>query len=218
MSFQLSAYRDRLSYQILLLGGACALVSLLLVAGNELTLPRIGDHLVADKLAMLAQVLPASAYNNNPLEHSEEQASPQLAEPVVLMQATRDEQLQANILQLIVPGWGGPLNMIMAVNPAGEVLGVRVISHKETPGLADKIERAKSDWITGFEGHSLANTSAQQWKVKKDGGEFDQFTGATITPRAVVRGVHEGLLIQQQWQQKGQPSTSQPPTGASSHD
>ena len=202
MSFDISHYRDRLGYQILLLGGSCALVSLLLIAGNELTLPRIGDHLVADKLAMLAQVAPASLYNNNPLDSSEEHTTPALAEPVVLMQATRDERLQANILQLIVPGWGGPLNMIMAVNPAGEVMGVRVISHKETPGLADKIERAKSDWITRFEGKSLTNTSEQQWKVKKDGGEFDQFTGATITPRAVVRGVHEGLLIHQQWQQQ----------------
>jgi len=72
-------------------------------------------------------------------------------------------------------------------------MGVRVIQHAETPGLGDKIEARKTDWIKRFTGLSLGNRTEAQWKVKKDGGEFDQFSGATITPRAVVRAVHKGL-------------------------
>ena len=76
----------------------------------------------------------------------------------------------------------------------GEILGTRVLAHAETPGLGDKIEINKADWITHFNGHSLSNTEAHQWAVKKDGGLFDQFSGATITPRAVVTAVHQALL------------------------
>ncbi|MCW8923886.1 MAG: RnfABCDGE type electron transport complex subunit G, partial [Gammaproteobacteria bacterium] len=72
--------------------------------------------------------------------------------------------------------------------------GVRVVKHRETPGLGDGIEAKRSDWILGFNGKSLNNLSEKQWKVKRDGGEFDQFTGATITPRAVVKAVHAALL------------------------
>ena len=72
---------------------------------------------------------------------------------------------------------------------------MRVIEHKETPGLGDGIDLARSPWILDFNGKSLENTSAQQWHVKKDGGEFDAFTGATITPRGVVRGVYESLQL-----------------------
>lgn len=72
---------------------------------------------------------------------------------------------------------------------------MRVISHTETPGLGDKIETAKSDWILGFDGLSLQKPDEQGWHVKKDGGQFDSFTGATITPRAVVKGVHESLQL-----------------------
>jgi Na+-translocating ferredoxin:NAD+ oxidoreductase subunit G len=218
MSLEVSQYRDRISYQTLLLGGACAVVSLLLVAGNYITLPKISDHLIADKLAMLAQVLPASDYNNNPLSDSSQVQNPALSEPVIVMKATVDNELHATAVQLTVPGWGGPLQMIMALNIAGEIKGVRIISHHETPGLADKIEREKSDWITRFEGHSLANTPEKDWAVKKDGGQFDQFTGATITPRAVVRGVHEGLLAWQTWQTSGGQSNPIPTEENSHHE
>ena len=78
-----------------------------------------------------------------------------------------------------------------------KVLGVRVIEHKETPGLGDKIELAVSNWITTFSGKSFSPDNLAPWQVKKDGGEFDQFTGATITPRAVVRAVREALLYAQ---------------------
>jgi len=82
---------------------------------------------------------------------------------------------------------------MMAVDAAGRILGVRVLAHKETPGLGDKIEVKKGDWILRFSGLSLGQPPEARWKVKKDGGEFDQFAGATITPRGVVAAVRRGL-------------------------
>ncbi len=90
-------------------------------------------------------------------------------------------------------GYSGPISMIVGIESNGDVKGVRVINHKETPGLGDKIDIKKSDWIKQFEGVSLTQPTLEQWKVKKDGGQFDQLTGATITPRAVVSGVHNAL-------------------------
>ena len=92
-------------------------------------------------------------------------------------------------------GYSGAITLLVGVNYADEhITGVRVIEHKETPGLGDKIEVDKSDWIVDFRDKSLTNPAHASWAVKKDGGEFDQFTGATITPRAVVAMV-EGVLI-----------------------
>ncbi|MDD1636491.1 MAG: RnfABCDGE type electron transport complex subunit G [Methylococcaceae bacterium] len=85
--------------------------------------------------------------------------------------------------------------MIMGVDRDGNILGVRVLSHRETPGLGDKIEVAKSDWILNFVGRSLDNLTPAQWAVKKDGGVFDQFAGATITPRKSVQAINRGLQL-----------------------
>lgn len=85
--------------------------------------------------------------------------------------------------------------MIMGIDRDGNILGVRVLSHKETPGLGDKIEVTKSNWILNFVGRSLDNLTPAQWAVKKDGGEFDQFSGATITPRKSVQAIYRGLQL-----------------------
>ncbi|MBS0542941.1 MAG: RnfABCDGE type electron transport complex subunit G, partial [Proteobacteria bacterium] len=92
-------------------------------------------------------------------------------------------------------GYAGEIRLMMGVDAQGRILGVRVLAHKETPGLGDKIEVKKGDWITRFTGLSLGAPPAERWKVRKDGGEFDQFTGATITPRGVVAAVHRGLAF-----------------------
>ena len=193
--------RNHPVYQAVLLGGACALVSLALIGGYLMTHERIAEQDIQDQLNTLNQVLPASAYDNNPLGTVSAFDHAALNQPVELMTASMDGVLTATAMQLTVAGWGGPLDMVVATTPEGEVMGVRVVRHKETPGLADKIEIAKSDWITTFDGRSLSNTKPSEWAVQKDGGVFDQFTGATITPRAVVRGVHSALQVQQQWQQ-----------------
>ena len=97
-------------------------------------------------------------------------------------------------------GYSGAIKSLIGIDKSGNILGVRVIAHAETPGLGDKIELAKSDWILKFNHHSLSDLTAQQWKVKKDGGTFDQFSGATITPRAVVGSVYQGLAFFKQHQ------------------
>ena len=90
-------------------------------------------------------------------------------------------------------GYAGQMKLMLGVDAEGRALGVRVLAHKETPGLGDKIEVKKGDWILQFDGLSLGNPPVEKWKVKKDGGQFDQFTGATITPRGVVSAIREGL-------------------------
>ena len=110
--------------------------------------------------------------------------------------ARKDGQPSGVILQAVAPeGYGGSINLLVGVDVDGNITGVRVIPpHFETPGLGDGIEIRKSDWMLGFNGKSLLNTSDEQWRVTKDGGQFDAFTGATITPRAVVDAVHKALL------------------------
>ena len=90
-------------------------------------------------------------------------------------------------------GYSGKIDLLIAIQSNGELAGVRVVSHNETPGLGDYIDIAKSDWIKQFDGASLAKYDAQAWQVKKDGGHFDYMSGATITPRAVVKAVHKAL-------------------------
>lgn len=102
-------------------------------------------------------------------------------------------------LETVAPdGYSGAIRMVVGTDAKGAVSAVRVLSHKETPGLGDKIELKKSNWIDSFVGRVLNADNDASWAVKKDGGEFDAFTGATITPRAVVKAVKNLLLLQQQ--------------------
>lgn len=95
-------------------------------------------------------------------------------------------------------GYNGEIRLWVSINRTGQITGVRVSEHQETPGLGDKIERRRSDWITRFNGLSLDSLSPQGWAVKKEGGQFDAFTGATITPRAVIHAVYQALVYAQQ--------------------
>ncbi|SIR23321.1 electron transport complex protein RnfG [Shewanella morhuae] len=97
-------------------------------------------------------------------------------------------------IEAIAPdGYNGNIKLIVGVNTQGEVLGVRTLTHQETPGLGDKIELRKSNWVSQFVGKRLDSQDDKQWLVKKDGGDFDQFTGATITPRAYVKAVKNAV-------------------------
>lgn len=114
--------------------------------------------------------------------------------PITVFRARMDNQPVAVILSIIAPdGYGGPIKMLVAINEDGSLSGVRVVTHKETPGLGDAIEAEKSDWIQSFNDKSLGDPPERDWLVRKDGGEFDQFTGATITPRALVKAVFKSL-------------------------
>lgn len=90
-------------------------------------------------------------------------------------------------------GYSGDIRLLVGVNRSGTIAGVRVVSHRETPGLGDKVELKKSPWILSFDSKTLENPSLEGWAVIKDGGEFDAFTGATVTPRAVVSAVKNAL-------------------------
>jgi len=119
--------------------------------------------------------------------------------PVIIYRARKHKQPIAAILTPTAPdGYNGHIHLLVGINYEGVLIGVRVESHQETPGLGAQIERHRSNWILNFEGRSLTNTLESEWKIKLDGGVFDQFTGATITPRAVVKAVHKTLLFYQQ--------------------
>lgn len=187
-----AALRDRISYQALLLGGFSLLATALLVLGHLATRDDIAERRKEDMLDSLAQVVPARLYDNDLL------ANPLQVEgaddrPVTVYRAARGAEVSALAWEVVGQGYAGDIQLLLGIDVKGEILGVRVVAHAETPGLGDKIEAARSDWILGFDGLSLANTPARQWHVDKDGGRFDAFSGATITPRAVVKAVKDGL-------------------------
>ncbi|MFQ3249999.1 electron transport complex subunit RsxG [Glaciecola sp.] len=112
-----------------------------------------------------------------------------------VFRARMNEENVAAVIETSAPnGYSGEIKMVVAVDYSGKSLGARVIEHKETPGLGDKIDTRISDWILSFNNVALTSENDNRWKVKKDGGQFDQFTGATITPRAVVQAVKNTLI------------------------
>jgi electron transport complex protein RnfG len=92
-------------------------------------------------------------------------------------------------------GYAGPIRLLIGITLDGIVTGVRVLEHRETPGLGDKVETAKSDWVMQFDGHSLRDPNLPDWAIRSDGGAFDQLTGASVTPRAIVRAIKETLIF-----------------------
>ena len=186
----LDELRGKLGYQALLLGGVALLTSAALAYASRVTGPDIAAAEAADLKASLTQVLPI-AYDNDLLRDTVRLPG---AEGEVLAYRARVEgQVVAVVYQVEGYGYSGAVVCVMGVSREGRILGVRVIKHAETPGLGDKIEPAKSDWIHAFEHKYLDDPPEDKWGVKKDGGVFDQFAGATITPRAVVKAVKGGL-------------------------
>ena len=185
-------HRQTLRYQVVLLGGVALLTSAVMGIADRLTRTDIANRQLEDLQATLQQVSPAGYYDN---ELVRDTATIQDGErSVVVYRARKAGQVQAVCYQVSAPGYGNTaIAIIMGVDRNGALLGTRVVSHNETPGLGDKIELSKSDWILSFTGRSLSNPPPEKWAVKKDGGVFDQFTGATITPRAVVKAVKGGL-------------------------
>ncbi|MGR9045018.1 MAG: electron transport complex subunit RsxG [Gammaproteobacteria bacterium] len=119
--------------------------------------------------------------------------------PTLIYRARKNGKPVAAVITAIAPdGYNGNISLLVGILADGTLSGVRVVSHKETPGLGDGIETDRSDWILSFNGKSLEGLTDKQWAVKRDGGIFDQFTGATITPRAVVNSVKNALHYFQQ--------------------
>lgn len=179
-----------------LLAGFAMAGALLLAASHEVTAPRIAANVQATLERQLQAVLPKDRYNNALTEDTITITAPErlaalgTRDPVTVYRARRDGAPTAAVFDITTPeGYSGDIRLLVAVDVSGTVTGVRAVSHRETPGLGDKIDLAKTDWILDFNGRSLGNSPADAWQVKKDGGVFDQFSGATVTPRAVVRQV-----------------------------
>lgn len=154
-----------------------------------------------EKLKLVTQIAPASTYDNDIIKDTADLAADKLLgndDTTVAYIGRLKNEPSIAVLQVVAPdGYSGKISLIISIRSDvqgnGKIGGVRVISHKETPGLGDYIEIARSKWITGFDGKSLDNLRDSDWKVKKDGGSFDYMAGATITPRAVVKAVHKAL-------------------------
>jgi electron transport complex protein RnfG len=156
---------------------------------------------LAEEKALL-QIIPRSRHDNSMLDDTfpvgPEDEGLGLKEEKRVYIARQNGKVVAAIVPVVAPdGYTGEIELIVGVNTDGTLAGVRALTHRETPGLGDKVDIKKSDWILGFDGRSLGNPALDGWAVKKDKGVFDQFTGATITPRAVVAATLRALQFAQ---------------------
>ena len=172
------------------------------------------------RLALFRQILPDEHYYDDPESKNDKQHADDdnMLENVVEIApnnllgnktpskayiAKQDHKFAAVILEAIAhDGYSGDIKLLIAIRADATVSGVRVLAHKETPGLGDYIDVAHGNWIKLFDNESVEKTPAEQWKVKKDGGKFDYMVGATITPRAVVKAVAKALQFYEQNQQE----------------
>jgi len=175
-----------------------AVVCAAVIATTQVTtVDRIAQNEREQKAKALYEIVPRSSIDNDLLEDTVEIVAPTLqghSDPVTVYRARKNGVVTSVILPLVAPdGYSGIITLIAGINADGSVAGVRVLTHKETPGLGDKVDTKKSDWVYSFNGLSKQGSSDSRWAVKRDGGEFDQFTGATITPRAIVGAVSRAL-------------------------
>lgn len=162
------------------------------------------DAIVAQQQSMqqqiLGKMLPADSYDNAIANDCHLLTSPYLgntkSHPVYV--ARKGNTISGYIIESVAPdGYSGSIHLLTGVSVNGDVQRVEVLEHHETPGLGDKIDRNKGNWLDSFTHKHLQNETDSSWAVKKDGGQFDSFTGATITPRAIVKQLKNVLLLVQ---------------------
>lgn len=163
-----------------------------------LTRERIENNELEQRLRALRQVLPADAYDNEPHLDVVMVADPELLGSAQLLPAYRArsaDQPVAVVLTAVAPnGYAGEIRLLIGIGVDGRVVAVRVTSHSETPGLGDRIEAGKSNWIDSFSSMQTENPLDKDWVLKKDGGMFDHMTGATITSHSVVTAVRNAVI------------------------
>lgn len=180
---------------------AFALATTGLVASiNALTADKIAEQEQLQLTAQLQEVLDPKSYDNQLPQDcviiTDEKLGPYANQ--VIYRARKNNKPVAVVIRHVTPnGYSGDINLLTAVLSDGTIAGVRTTKHEETPGLGDKVEVKKSLWITTFKSLTVEGEEDARWAVKKDGGQFDQFTGATITPRAVVGSVKNAVLFAQ---------------------
>lgn len=178
-----------------------AIACVAVVAGvNQLTAEEIAKQALEQKIASLQQVLPAGTDTSDLLSSCRLLTNADVfGTSKVPVYTTMVDGKAAYIVETVAPdGYSGNITLLVAASADGYIYGVRTLAHKETPGLGDKIELAKHDWILSFTGKTLHRSNSERFAVRKDGGDFDQFAGATITPRAVVNAVKKAVLYFQQ--------------------
>lgn len=178
----------------LMLGLFSLVTALMLAVASDATRAPIAARAAEDLMASLEQVVPAGLHDNDLTADIRTLTDPEEGRVKVYV-ATQGGAVSGVAFELVGQGYSGAIRVLMGIAPDGTLLGARVLSHTETPGLGDWIEVRKGDWIEGFTGRSLTDPGPEGWKVRKDGGVFDQFSGATITPRAVVKTVYRGLNL-----------------------
>lgn len=187
------------------LGGFALIGTGLVAFTHQQTAERIVANEKAQRLKALSELVDPSRYDNaldSDTITVTDSALLGTQAPVTVYRARKNGLPVAVLITPVAPdGYSGAIKLLVGINHDGRIAGVRVTAHRETPGLGDAIEISRSTWITTFAGKSLDNPAAPAWRVKKDGGEFDQFTGATITPRAVVTAVHKALQYYQRHRQ-----------------
>ncbi|MFV1983804.1 MAG: electron transport complex subunit RsxG [Thiohalomonadales bacterium] len=191
-------FLKNMSINALVLGAFALTGTIILAYTNMITKPIIETVEREYFLRSLNILIPPDQRDNDIFNDVIYVTKPELLgsyKPVAVYRARLKGKPVAVIINSIAPnGYNGKIQLLIAIYNNGDLAGVRVTKHIETPGLGDGIDVRKSNWILNFTGKSLANTTKQQWAVKKDGGLFDEFTGATITPRAVVKSVQNTLL------------------------
>ena len=189
MNFE--SIREKIAYQPILLGVFALLASGALAWASSATGDAIAAAEAKDLRDSLSEVLPAGLADNDFLKDTVDLKNGE--KTVTIYRARREGVVKAALFKVAERGYAGDIQVLMAVDSDGRTLGVRVLKHSETPGLGDKIEVKKDTWVKSFDGKSLGDPAPEKWAVKKDGGIFDQFAGATITPRAVVKAVKGGM-------------------------
>lgn len=185
-----------LSRSSLTLTLAVLVAILLLSTIHALSTPRIRQSEQAWALENLNAVLPDGPYDNDPVTTQRQHIEPKLGseDPLSLYTLFKAGKPVAAAMEIVARnGYNGDIKLLLGITYEGVIIGVRVLSHRETPGLADDIDIQRSNWITRFNQTSLLNLKTSDWDVIKHGGQFDAFTGATITPRAIIFAVHEAL-------------------------
>lgn len=177
---------------------AC-ICTLIVSSINVLTKDAIKEQQQKALLRSLNQVIPKTAYDNelqaNCITISNQPLLGNL-KPHRIYRAFLNDAPSAAIIETTAPdGYSGNIELLVSIDYVGAITGVRAVTHQETPGLGDKIDRSKSLWVDNFVGQTLTEANTSNWAVKKDGGQFDQFTGATITPRAVVNAIKNTLTF-----------------------
>jgi len=178
----------------LILGTFCLGFGIVLAFSDHITVEDIAARALEDRLNSLGQVIPDSVHDNNLVDDAITMKNERDKE-ITVYRATKEGKVTGLAYEIFGVGYAGQMKLMLGIDAQGKILGVRVLAHKETAGLGDKIEVKKGDWILRFDGLSLDNPLPEKWKVKKDGGQFDQFAGATITPRGVVDAIRKGLEL-----------------------